>query len=168
MHRASLPHALALPHKDGYVWPHDHCFPATGRGHKSLLEANATMIAEDLLYTKSHEWVRLDSNEAVIGITHYAQEQLGDLTFVELPEVGDLVTAGEEMGTVESVKAASELYSPVDGEVVAVNEELLDAPELVNDDPYGDGWMLKIALSKDPEDLLSPEEYQDLVDSEQH
>ena len=121
-----------------------------------------------MLYTESHEWVRIEDNIAIIGITFYAQEQLGDLTFVELPAPGDLVEAGQEMGTVESVKAASEIYSPVMGEVLEINEELEDSPELVNDDPYGKGWMLKVTLSKDPEGLLNAEEYKKLTESEAH
>ncbi|MCA1945749.1 MAG: glycine cleavage system protein GcvH [Desulfovibrio sp.] len=124
------------------------------------------MIPDDLLYTKTHEWVRMEDDEAVVGITHFAQSQLGDLTFVELPKVGDTVTAGEEMGSVESVKAASEIYSPVDGEVVAVNEELADTPEAINEDPYGEGWMVRVRVTGgQPSDgLLTPEEYAELLE----
>lgn len=117
------------------------------------------MIPKDLLYTKSHEWVRVEGGEAVVGITHFAQEQLGDLTFVELPAPGDTVEAGKEMGSVESVKAASELYAPVSGEVATVNEDLSSAPELVNQDPYGKGWMIRVKLAGEPEGLLSADEY---------
>lgn len=117
------------------------------------------MIPKELLYTKSHEWARIEGGEAVIGITHFAQEQLGDLTFVELPAVGDTVQAGAEMGSVESVKAASELYAPVSGEVVAVNEELASAPELVNQDPYGKGWMIRVKLAGKPQGLIGADEY---------
>lgn len=117
------------------------------------------MIPKELLYTKSHEWARIEGGEAVIGITHFAQEQLGDLTFVELPAVGDTVQAGAEMGSVESVKAASELYAPVSGEVVAVNEELASAPELVNQDPYGKGWMIRVKLADKPQGLIGADEY---------
>ncbi len=123
------------------------------------------MISNDLMYAKTHEWVRLEDGKAYIGITHFAQEQLGDITFVELPSVGDTVTAGEEMGSVESVKAASELYSPVSGEVLEINEQLEDAPELINDDPYGEGWIIKVRCSEDPEGLLSPDEYSDFIES---
>ncbi len=126
------------------------------------------MIPDDLLYSKSHEWVRFDEGEAVVGITHFAQEQLGDLTYIELPGIGDMVTAGDEMGTVESVKAASEIYSPVDGEVVAVNSALEDSPGLVNDDPYGEGWMIRVKTSGEPRGLLNPDEYKDLLESEDH
>ncbi|AGW13754.1 glycine cleavage system protein GcvH [Megalodesulfovibrio gigas] len=124
------------------------------------------MIPDDLLYTKTHEWIRMEDDEAVVGITQFAQSQLGDLTFVELPKVGDTVTAGEEMGSVESVKAASEIYSPVDGEVIAVNEELVDTPEVINEDPYGEGWMVRVRVTGgQPSDgLLTPEEYADLLE----
>jgi glycine cleavage system H protein len=126
------------------------------------------VIPKDLLYTRSHEWTRLENGTAVVGITHFAQEQLGDLTYVELPEAGATVSAGTEMGSVESVKAASELYSPVSGEVLEVNAELASAPELINQEPYGAGWMLKIKLSGEPSGLLSPEDYAEIVASEQH
>ncbi len=117
------------------------------------------MIPKELLYAKSHEWARIEGDEAVVGITHFAQEQLGDLTFVELPAVGDTVQAGAEMGSVESVKAASELYAPVSGEVVAVNEELAAAPELINQDPYGKGWMIRVKLAGKPQGLIGADEY---------
>ncbi len=126
------------------------------------------MIPEELLYTESHEWVRIEDNIAIIGITFFAQEQLGDLTFIELPSPGSLVEAGQEMGTVESVKAASEIYSPVTGEVLEINEELEDSPELVNDEPYEKGWMIKVTLSQDPQGLLNAEEYKKLTESEAH
>ena len=126
------------------------------------------MIPKDLLYTRSHEWTRIENGTAVVGITHFAQEQLGDLTYVELPEVGATVAAGAEMGSVESVKAASELYSPVSGEVVEVNAELATAPELVNQEPYGAGWLIKVKLTAEPAGLLSPEDYAEIVASEQH
>jgi len=123
-------------------------------------------IPDDLLYTATHEWVRMEGELAVMGITHFAQEQLGDLTFVELPAVGDILNAEQEMGVVESVKAASELYSPLDGEVIEVNDELEDAPGLVNDDPYGEGWLIKIAPSGEPHDLLTPDEYRELLEQD--
>ncbi|WP_319542852.1 glycine cleavage system protein GcvH [uncultured Pseudodesulfovibrio sp.] len=126
------------------------------------------MIPKDLLYAKSHEWVMVEGEIATVGITHFAQEQLGDLTFVELPEVGDTFEAGSEMGSVESVKAASEIYAPVTGEVVEVNEALEDAPEKVNEEPYGDGWLLKFKIKGDPEGLLDAEAYTEVVESEAH
>lgn len=101
-------------------------------------------IPDDLKYTKDHEWLRLEDGKAVIGITDYAQESLGDITFVDLPGEGDHFDAGDTFGVVESVKAASDLYMPVAGTVVAVNSALEDGPETVNSDPYGEGWMLRI------------------------
>ncbi len=125
------------------------------------------MIPNDLLYAKTHEWVRIEDNgEATVGITQFAQEQLGDITYVELPSVGDVFSAGDEMGSVESVKAASELYCPVSGEIIAVNEALDDAPEKVNASPYGDGWFVRIKLDDEPDDLLSPEEYAEIAQAD--
>ena len=126
------------------------------------------MIPEDLLYAKTHEWVLVEGDIATVGITQFAQEQLGDLTFVELPEVGDTFEAGAEMGSVESVKAASEIYAPVSGEVIEVNEELADAPEKVNEEPYGAGWMLKFRIKGAPEGLLDADGYAAVVESEAH
>ena len=126
------------------------------------------MIPANLLYTKSHEWTKIDGDTATVGITQFAQEQLGDLTFVDLPKAGDQVTAGAEMGSVESVKAASELYSPVTGEVVAVNEDLASAPEKINQDPYGAGWMIKVKLSAQPQGLLDAAAYEQVVAASAH
>ncbi len=119
------------------------------------------MIPEDLRYTKEHEWVRLEGDEAVVGITHYAQDSLGDVVYVELPKVQAQVEQFKPFGVVESVKSVSDLYSPLSGVVTAVNEELKDHPEYVNQDPYGKGWMIRIRPS-DPSELdklLSAEEY---------
>jgi len=123
-------------------------------------------MQQDLLYSKTHEWVRVENEIAVVGITDFAQEQLGDITYVELPAVGDMVEAGQEMGSVESVKAASELYSPVSGEVIEVNDELEASPEKVNADPFGEGWLLRVRLTEEPSGLLSPEEYEELAKAE--
>ena len=123
---------------------------------------------ENLLYSKSHEWTRVEGDEAVIGITDYAQDQLGDITFVEMPEVGDNLEAGDELGSVESVKAASELYMPVSGEIVAVNEALEDEPEMVNASPFENGWLIRIKLTSEPEGLLSASDYAELVANEAH
>ncbi len=120
-------------------------------------------IPAELQYTKSHEWVLINGGEATVGISAFAQEQLGDLTFVELPAVGDTLTAGEEMGSIESVKAASELYAPVSGEVVAVNETLESAPEAINESPYTEGWMLRIKVTSVPQTLMSAEQYEALI-----
>jgi glycine cleavage system H protein len=122
-------------------------------------------IPEDLQYTKSHEWVRIEDDTATIGITDHAQDELGDVVFVELPEEGDTFDAGESFGTVESVKAVSDLYAPVGGEVVEVNSALEDAPENINEDPYGEGWIVKLRTS-DEADLLSSEEYEKVVEEE--
>lgn len=126
-------------------------------------------LPDDLKYTKEHEWVFVEDKVATVGITDHAQEQLGDVVFVELPAVGDQVTKDEAMGVVESVKAVSDVYAPVSGKVVEVNDDLPDSTEMVNEDPYGDGWMVKIELS-DPselEDLLTAEEYEQHVAEEQ-
>jgi glycine cleavage system H protein len=110
------------------------------------------MFPEDLRYTKDHEWIRVLGDRGIVGITDYAQNQLGDVVFVELPEAGRAVSAGQSFGTVESVKAVSELFSPVTGDVVEVNKALVSAPEVVNSDPYGKGWMLVVKL-KTPAEL---------------
>ena len=122
-------------------------------------------IPEDLQYTKSHEWVRTEGDTATIGITDHAQDELGDVVFVELPDEGDTFDAGESFGTVESVKAVSDLYTPLGGEVVEVNSSLEDAPEKINDDPYGEGWIVKLRTTNGA-DLLSPEEYEKVVAEE--
>jgi glycine cleavage system H protein len=122
-------------------------------------------VPEDLKYTKSHEWVRTEGDTATVGITEHAQDELGDVVFVELPETGTTLEAGDTFGAVESVKAVSDLYAPVGGEVVEVNEALNDAPEKINEDPYGDGWILKLSVTSDA-DLLSPEDYQKVIDEE--
>jgi glycine cleavage system H protein len=122
-------------------------------------------VPEDLQYTKSHEWVRTEGDTATIGITDHAQEELGDVVFVELPDEGDTFDAGESFGTVESVKAVSDLYAPVGGEIVEVNSALEDAPEKINEDPYGEGWIIKLRTSEEA-DLLSPQEYEQVVEEE--
>ncbi len=105
------------------------------------------MVPKDLRYTKEHEWVRIEGDLAVVGITEYAAEQLGDIVFVELPELGRAVTQFGAVGVIESVKAVSDLYAPIGGEVVEANSELADKPELLNSDPYGRGWMLRIKVA---------------------
>ncbi len=114
----------------------------------------------ELLYDKTHEWVRIEGEEAVIGITHFAQDSLGDITYVDLPGEGTELNAGDEFGSIESVKAASELYSPVTGEVIAANHALNNTPEVVNNSPYTDGWMLRIKLSAKPEGLMDAAAYE--------
>ena len=122
-------------------------------------------IPEELLYTKEHEWTRIDDNVATIGITDYAQGELGDIVYIELPEVGTQVNQGDSFGTIEAVKAVSDLYAPLSGEVVEINESLNDEPEKVNQDPYDKGWMIKIQISdeSEKEELLGSAQYEDLV-----
>lgn len=119
------------------------------------------MYPEDLKYTREHEWARVDGNRVRVGITSYAQEALGDIVYVSLPEVGDTVRAGEPCGEVESTKSVSDIYAPVTGEVVARNEALANSPELINSDPYGDGWMVEVEVSDTSEldDLLDADAY---------
>jgi len=123
-------------------------------------------LPAELLYGRSHAWIRVEGDAVVIGITNYAQDQLGEVVYVELPEVGTGVATGEELGTLESVKAVSEFLAPVGGEVIGVNERLEDEPNLVNEDPYGDGWLVKISGSVEGEDFLDAEAYQQFLEQE--
>ncbi|MEU4230370.1 glycine cleavage system protein GcvH [Nonomuraea sp. NPDC026600] len=125
-------------------------------------------IPDDLSYTKEHEWIAgLDDGITVtIGITAYAAEALGDVVYVQLPEAGATVEAGDSVGEVESTKSVSEIYTPVGGEIVEVNQTVVDDPSLANSDPYGDGWMFRVRVEGDPEDLLSAEEYSALTSGE--
>jgi len=119
----------------------------------------------ELKYDKEHEWVRVEGDIAIIGISDFAQDQLGEVVYIDLPSAGDSVTAGETFGEIESVKSVSELYAPVTGEIVKVNEALGDTPEIVNQDPYGEGWMIEVRMG-DPsqaDDLMSAEEYEAYV-----
>ncbi len=120
-------------------------------------------LPEDCRYAESHEWARAEGGQVKVGISDYAQDQLGDIVFVELPEMGDSFEKGAEFGTVESVKAVSEIYMPVSGEVVAVNSDLEDAPEKVNESPYGDGWMIAVkpAEAGDLDGLMDHAAYRD-------
>jgi glycine cleavage system H protein len=124
---------------------------------------------DDLHYSESHEWVRIDGEIGTIGITDHAQKQLGEIVYLELPEVGHVYNADEEFGTVESVKAVSELYTPVSGEVVEVNKSAVSEPGIINDDPQGDGWLIKIKLSTDEEigKLMSSDAYAKYVSEEE-
>jgi len=124
-----------------------------------MKELNELKFPDDVRYAESHEWARSEGERVTVGISDYAQDQLGDIVFVELPEVGDTLGKGEEFGTVESVKAVSELYMPVAGEVMAINSSLEDAPEKVNNTPYGDGWMIEIKAE-------NPSELDDLLDND--
>ena len=123
-------------------------------------------VPEELQYTRSHEWVRTEDDTATIGITDHAQDELGDIVFVELPEQGATLGAGDSFGTVESVKAVSDLYAPVGGEVVEVNEALNDSPEKINEDPYGEGWIIKLRVS-DEGNLLSASDYERFIEEEE-
>ena len=122
----------------------------------------------ELQYTKSHEWIRIEGDSATVGISDYAQDSLGDVVYVELPDVGASYAAGQPFGALESVKAASDLYLPVGGEVIEVNTPLIDQPELLNRDPYGDGWLIKIKLAQGVGALMSAEAYEKYVDEIKH
>lgn len=122
-------------------------------------------IPADLKYTKDHEWARIENDVAIVGITDYAQGELGDIVYVELPQIGDEVAMNDSFGTIEAVKAVSDLYAPLSGEVVEVNTALEDAPEIINQDPYSDGWMIKIKIKnmKEVEELLDNSQYEALI-----
>lgn len=126
------------------------------------------MYSDDFLYTKEHEWIRVENGDVTIGITHHAQQELGDIVFVELPQIGANFSAGDTLGTVESVKAVSDVYAPVGGEVIEVNEALNNKPELINEDPHGDGWIAKLHLSDkgELEGLLSADDYEAYIAEE--
>ena len=125
-------------------------------------------VPEDLHYSKDHEWVRVDGDQAIIGITDYAQNSLGDVVYVELPKAEDEFAASESFGSVESVKAVSEVFTPVAGVVAQINESLADEPESVNSDPYGSGWMIRLQMSNpgDVDSLLTAAEYEDFTKAE--
>ena len=126
------------------------------------------MYPKEFRYTKDHEWIKVEGNIGTVGITDYAQKQLGDIVYVELPEVDDEFSKGDEVATVESVKAASPIFIPVSGKIVEVNEELEDAPELLNQDPHGKGWIFKVELSDESEldELMTAESYEELIKAE--
>jgi glycine cleavage system H protein len=121
-----------------------------------------------LRYTREHEWVLIEGNQATVGITDYAQHELGEVVYVELPKVGDSVTKDEPFGVVESVKAASDVYAPVSGEVTESNDDLVSSPELINDDPYGDAWLIRVEMSdsSEVEHLMTAQDYKDYVEEE--
>ena len=125
-------------------------------------------IPDDLHYSKDHEWVRVEGNVAVVGITDYAQDSLGDVVYVELPKAADEFAANESFGSVESVKAVSEVFCPVSGEIAGINDALNDAPEKVNQDPYGEGWMIRVTMSNPGEvdSMLTAAEYEDFTKAE--
>jgi glycine cleavage system H protein len=123
-------------------------------------------IPDDLKYARSHEWIKTEGDSVVVGISHYAQDQLGEVVYVELPDVGATFAVGDELGTLESVKAVSEFLSPVAGEVLEVNTRLEDEPNLVNDDSYGDGWLVKLRGSAEGEELLDAAGYKEFLEQE--
>lgn len=120
---------------------------------------------EELYYSKDHEWAKVEGNQIIVGITHYAQDALGDIVFLELPPVGTDVEANVPFATIESVKSVSDVYSPVNGKITEVNDAVTDAPEIINQDPYGEGWMVKIEMENKEElkNLISSEEYQKFI-----
>ncbi len=125
------------------------------------------MYPSEYLYSREHEWVRVDDDVCILGITEFAQAELGEVVFVELPEVGQVFDTGDELGTIESVKAVAEVYTPVAGEVIEVNEAVTDDPELLNEDPHGEGWLIKLRFSSasDLKDLMNAEQYEEYVKS---
>ena len=125
------------------------------------------MYPSDYLYSREHEWVRVMDDVCVLGITEFAQQELGEVVFVELPEVGQVFNAQDELGTIESVKAVAEVYSPVAGEVVEINDAVVDDPEMLNDDPHGEGWLVKIRFSSadDLKALMNAEAYEEFIKS---
>ena len=127
-------------------------------------------VPADLRYNKTHEWVRVEGDIATIGITDHAQDALGDVVYLDLPNEGRILAADDKFGEVESVKAVSELYTPIGGEVVETNSTITDTTEVINEDPYGNGWMIKVRMSNpsDLDDLLTPNDYKTLADSEGH
>ena len=126
------------------------------------------MYPKELRYTKEHEWVKVDGDTAVVGITSHAQDQLGDIVFVELPKSGAKAHATQSFGTVESVKAVSDIYAPLSGDIIEVNEELIDAPETINEDPHGGGWLIKLKISDKTEldTLMTADDYEAYVSAE--
>jgi glycine cleavage system H protein len=125
------------------------------------------MYPRDYLYSREHEWLRIEDDLCVLGITEFAQQELGEVVFVELPEIGQVFDTNDELGTIESVKAVAEVFTPVAGEVVEVNDAVVDDPELLNEDPHGDGWLIKIRFSSadDLKSMMKAEEYEEFVQS---
>ena len=125
------------------------------------------MYPRDYLYSREHEWLRVEDDLCVLGITEFAQQELGEVVFVELPEIGQVFDANDELGTIESVKAVAEVFTPVAGEVVEVNDAVVDDPELLNEDPHGEGWLIKVRFSSadDLKTMMKAEEYEEFVQS---
>ncbi len=125
-------------------------------------------VPANLKYTRDHEWVLVEGNTATVGITEFAQKQLGDIVFVEIPTIGKQITRGNDFGTIESVKSVSELFIPLTGKINTLNEDLIDSPDLINEDPYGEGWLIKMSIDKKDElkELLSPDAYKKLIEAQ--
>jgi glycine cleavage system H protein len=125
------------------------------------------MYPTDYLYSREHEWVKVEDDTCVIGITEFAQQELGEVVFVELPEIGQVFDANQELGTIESVKAVAEVYTPVAGEIIEVNDAVVDDPELLNEDPHGEGWLVKVRFSSaaDLKSLMKAEQYEEFIQS---
>lgn len=134
-----------------------------------MKEISELYLPDDVRYAETHEWIRIEDNTARIGISDYAQDQLGDIVFVELPKVGDTFETGEEFGTVESVKAVSELHIPIGGEILSINTDLEDTPELVNQDPYHDGWLIEIKPNdlSEVENRMTKDDYMEILEGEE-
>lgn len=134
-----------------------------------MKELNQLILPQDILYTQNHEWLRQEGDEAVVGVSDYAQDQLGEIVFAELPAVGDAFAQGQAFGTLESVKAVSEIYMPVAGEITAINETLRDDPALINTDPYGKGWLIRLKPenSDDRKKLMDQAAYLEMVKGKQ-
>lgn len=134
-----------------------------------MVKVGDVLVPDNLLYNETHQWARIENGKVRVGITDYAQKQLKEIVYVELPEVGDKVSQGDELGTIESVKAVAEVYAPVSGTIIEVNNALEDSPETINSDPYGEGWMVVIEasnLEEEKENLLSAEDYAELIEKE--
>lgn len=134
-----------------------------------MVKVGDVLVPDNLLYNETHQWAKIENGKVRVGITDYAQKQLKEIVYVELPEVGDKVSQGDELGTIESVKAVAEVYAPVSGTIIEVNNALEDSPETINSDPYGEGWMVVIEasnLEEEKENLLSAEDYAELIEKE--
>lgn len=126
-----------------------------------------SLIPQDLFYSEEHEWVKVNEDSLIIGITDFAQEQLTDIVYVELPEEGSSIATGEGFGVVESVKSVSDIYAPVTGQIISVNENVIDAPEMINESPYEDGWLVKVKIEDESQldDLMGADEYKAFIES---
>jgi glycine cleavage system H protein len=154
--------------RDESTWTFDQTAPSRRRRAQGGFQGVDMEVPPGLKYSKEHEWVAADEAVATIGITDHAQDQLGEIVYLELPSVGEKISKDDPFGVVESVKAVSDIYAPVSGTVLEVNEGLPESPEVINEDPYGDGWLIKVRISdlSELEDLMDGEEYEDMVAKE--